>query len=71
MWPYRTIVVRGEVVILKNRPTGGEASYVVGDSSEDSYIVRHHRAQMSSHVASVISEFVQGLLVGAKAARVL
>ena len=40
--------------------------------SEDSYIVRRdHHAQMSSHVASVISEFVQGLLVGAKAAKVL
>ena len=33
MWPYRTIVVREEVVILKNRPTGGEASCVVSDST--------------------------------------
>ena len=32
MWPYITIVVREEVVILKNRPTGGEASCVVSDS---------------------------------------
>ena len=33
MWPYRIIIVREEVVILKNRPTEGEASYVVSDSS--------------------------------------
>ena len=32
MWPYRIIIVREEVVILKNRPTEGEASYVVSDS---------------------------------------
>ena len=35
MWPYRTIVVREEVVVFKNRPTGGEASSVVGDSTTD------------------------------------
>jgi len=46
LWPYRKFVVREEVVILKNQPTGGEANCVVSDSSQlapERYVLSRHR----------------------------
>ena len=56
MWPYRIIIVREEVVILKNRPTEGEASYVVSDSmgGHDMDIAYSKKMHSLAHAAAVI-----------------